>query len=383
MKNAAFITGFGAFLPNRPVGNDEIEDVLGRLSNMSTRVKLRVLSNNGILSRHYAIDPASGRQTHTQARLTAEAVWVLARNWDFALDTMECLACGTSAADQVMPSHGSMVHAELGGPACEVITTAGVCCAGMSALKYGYLNVAGGDCRNAVVTGSELASPTLRARHFQAGPAAATHAAATEALLPFENDFLRWMLSDGAGALLITRNPRAAGTALRIDWLDILSYAHETPVCMHFGLRKETDGATTGYRTVADPAELYAGGYLNLAQDIGILKERMPVLLRAALDTIKSRRELDAERIDWFLPHYSSEWMRRPFYEILAEKGLEIPYAKWFTNLAGKGNTGSAAIYIILEELASSGRLRSGQRLLCFVPESARMTFAFMHLTVA
>jgi 3-oxoacyl-[acyl-carrier-protein] synthase-3 len=373
MKNAAFITGFGVCLPNAPVGNDEIENVLGRLSSMSSRVKLRALGHNGILSRHYAID-ATGRQTHTQAELTAEAIRVLARNWDFPLASMECLACATSAGDQVIPSHGSMVHAELGGQACEVVTTAGVCCAGMAALKYGYLNVAAGNCRNAVVTGSELASPTLTARHFQA--------AAAEPVLAFDSEFLRWMLSDGAGALLITPAPRPGVPSLRIDWLDILSYAHETEVCMHFGLRKHKDGTTTGYRSVADVAELAAGGYLNLAQDVGILKDRMPVLLRAALDTMKSKRALDAAQIDWFLPHYSSEWLRRPFYDILAEKGLEIGNDKWFTNLTRKGNTGSAAIYIILEELVSSGRLKSGQRLLCFVPESARMTFAFMHLTV-
>jgi 3-oxoacyl-[acyl-carrier-protein] synthase-3 len=373
MKSAAFITGFGACLPNAPVGNDQIENVLGRLSSMSSRVKLRALGNNGITSRHYAIDPATGRQTHTQAQLTAEAIRALARNWDFPLESMECLACGTSAGDQVIPSHGSMVHAELGGPACEVVTTSGVCCAGMSALKYACLNVAAGNCQNAVATASELASPTLTARHFQA--------AAVEPMLPFDSEFLRWMLSDGAGAMLITPAPRPPAPALRIDWLDILSYAHETDVCMHFGLRKHKDGSITGYRGVADPTEL-CGGYLNLAQDVSILKDRMPVLLRAALDTMKSKRALDAKRIDWFLPHYSSEWLRRPFYDILAEKGLEIPDEKWFTNLTRKGNTGSAAIYIILDELVSSGLLQNGQRVLCFVPESARMTFAFMQLTV-
>jgi 3-oxoacyl-[acyl-carrier-protein] synthase-3 len=374
MKSTAFITGVGAFLPNQAVGNDEIESVLGRLGGMSSRVKLRTLSNNGITSRHYAIDPATGRPTHTQARMTADAIRTLARNCDFPLDKLECLVCGTSAGDQVIPSHGSMVHAELGGPACEVVTTAGVCCAGMSALKYCFLNVSAGHCRNAVATGSELASPTLTAGHFQAS--------AGERMLPFDSEFLRWMLSDGAGAMLITPTPRPPGPALRIDWLDILSYAHETDVCMHFGLKKHGDGSTTGYRTVADPAEL-CGGYLNLSQDVGILKDRMPVLLRAALDAIQSRHALNAQRIDWFLPHYSSEWLRRPFYDILAEKGLEISDEKWFTNLARKGNTGSAAIYIILDELISSGRLKSGHRLLCFVPESARMTFAFMHLTVS
>ena len=59
-----------------------------------------------------------------------------------------------------------------------------------------------------------------------------------------------------------------------------------------------------------------------------------------------------------------------------------IPQDKWFTNLHSKGNTGSASIYIMLDELFRSGQLRDGQRILCFVPESGRFTGAFMHLTV-
>jgi 3-oxoacyl-[acyl-carrier-protein] synthase III len=51
-------------------------------------------------------------------------------------------------------------------------------------------------------------------------------------------------------------------------------------------------------------------------------------------------------------------------------------------NLADKGNTGSAAIFIVLEELFHSGRLRPGQNLLCFIPESGRFSHGFARLTV-
>ena len=37
----------------------------------------------------------------------------------------------------------------------------------------------------------------------------------------------------------------------------------------------------------------------------------------------------------------------------------------------------------MLEELVASGRAKEGDRILCMVPESARMTFGFMHMTVA
>ncbi len=74
--------------------------------------------------------------------------------------------------------------------------------------------------------------------------------------------------------------------------------------------------------------------------------------------------------------------MRRRLAAGLAEVDLSIPMERWFTNLTSKGNTGAASIFIILEELFNGGHLRSGQKLLCYVPESGRFSSAFMHLTV-
>jgi 3-oxoacyl-[acyl-carrier-protein] synthase-3 len=66
----------------------------------------------------------------------------------------------------------------------------------------------------------------------------------------------------------------------------------------------------------------------------------------------------------------------------MKEIGFEIPYEKWFTNLYTKGNTGSAAIYIIIEEIFKSDRLQKGQKLLCFIPESGRFSHCYMMLSV-
>ena len=66
----------------------------------------------------------------------------------------------------------------------------------------------------------------------------------------------------------------------------------------------------------------------------------------------------------------------------MLECGFGIPMERWFTNLTHTGNIGSAAIYLILEELMYSGKLKKGDRLLCYVPESARFSVYYMHLTV-
>ena len=66
---------------------------------------------------------------------------------------------------------------------------------------------------------------------------------------------------------------------------------------------------------------------------------------------------------------------------VIATAGLPIPRERWFTNLAERGNTGSASPFIMLDELWRSGRIEPGQRLLLFVPESGRFSSGFIHLT--
>lgn len=100
-----------------------------------------------------------------------------------------------------------------------------------------------------------------------------------------------------------------------------------------------------------------------------------------ALASIVKKYKIKPEEIDWFLPHYSSGYFRDKFYNGMKNIDFEIPYERWFTNLAKKGNTGSASIYIIMEELFNSGKLKKGQKLLCFIPESGRFSHCYMMLT--
>jgi 3-oxoacyl-[acyl-carrier-protein] synthase-3 len=94
------------------------------------------------------------------------------------------------------------------------------------------------------------------------------------------------------------------------------------------------------------------------------------------------KKNLKADEVDWFLPHYSSGFFREKLFSAMEEIDFNIPYEKWFTNLSYKGNTGSASIYVILEELFHSGKLKEGQKLLCFIPESGRFSIAYMLLSV-
>ena len=376
----AYITDIAVFLPNEPVDNQQIEQVLGMVHQTPSRTRGVILRNNKIRQRHYAIEPGTGRITHSNAQLTAEAVRRLAPHDGFTLDEIECLACGTSSPDQLMPGHGLMVHGELASAPCEVASMSGICLSGISALKFAALNVASGTTANAVATGSELASSFMRSELFEAVSAQRGAELEASPSTCFDADFLRWMLSDGAGAAFVAPAPAAGRLSLRIDWIEHLSFAGELETCMYSGAVKNADGSITGWRSLDGATG--AGAFL-VKQDVKLLNgEIISTIVNRTLTRVAAKHALAPEEITWFLPHYSSDYFRQSLHDRMVEIGFGIPQERWFTNLATKGNTGSASIYIILEELFHSNLLKRGDSILCMVPESGRFSVAYLLFTV-
>jgi len=375
MRTDVFLTRTGAYLPFDPVGNEQIEDVLGRVGGKPSRARRIVLRSNGIESRHYAIDRTTGEPAMTNAQLTSRAIRALGDD----IGRVDCLVTGTSLPDQLMPGHAVMVHGELGWPQLEAVSCAGICLAGTAALKHAWLSVRAGDAHRAIATGSELASPILLARNFDAEHDLKVQALEARPEIAFEKDFLRWMLSDGAGAVLLERTPRGP-LSLRIDWIDLSSAAHELPTCMYAGADKNPDESLRGWLTVPQ-SEWQAQSIFSVKQDVRLLNENIArATLAEPLKAVVAKRGLKADDIDWFLPHLSSSYFVQPMLDSLAEVGLPIPRERWFTNLTTKGNTGSASPYIMLDELFRSGRIRPGHKLLMFVPESGRFSSGFVYM---
>ncbi len=374
MTTDVFITRSAAYLPLAPVSNDEMESVLGKVGGKPSRSRRIILRNNGIVSRHYALDPESGEPVMTNAQLTASAIRELG-------DTgpVDCLATGTSIPDQLMPGHGVMVHGELGWPQLEVVSLAGICLSGAAALKYAFMAVATGSAQRAVATGSELLSPLMHARNFEAECAHKTAQLETHPEIAFEKDFLRWMLSDGAGALLLEPRP-GPGLSLRIKWIELFSNAHRMPTCMYAGGDKMADGSVRGWMRF--PVSDWASqSIFAIKQDVRLLNEQIaPMTLIEPILALRERRGLRAEQIDWFLPHLSSHYFQPILEKSLDSIDFNIPQSRWFTNLATCGNTGSASPYIMLDALMRSGKIKSGQTLLLYVPESGRFSSGFICL---
>lgn len=384
MRMKAFITDIAGFLPNAPVDNDHIEAVLGMVAGKPSRSRKLVLRNNKIKSRHYAINPATGEFTHNSAQLAAEAVRALMTKSASKLEDITCLCVGTTSPDLMIPSHGSMVHGELQSPPCEIYSAGGVCTASISALKHAALCVASGEHSSAISVASEFSSRFMRSKNFEPEVEAMVEALEAKPELAFEKDFLRWMLSDGAGAMMVQSQPKADGMSLAIDWIDYVSYAGEMPVCMYSGGNKREDGSMKSWENYENPMDIIRTGVKAIKQDAKILNEQiLPVTVGKGLSASIKKHNLKADEIDWFLPHYSSGFFKDKLDTAMQDIDFKVPDDKWFTNLYTVGNIGSASMFLIIEELFNSGKLKKGDRLLCYIPESARFSVCYMHLTVA
>lgn len=369
-----YLTRTASYLPLEPVGNDEMEDVLGKIGGRASKARRLVLRSNGIQRRHYALDRKTGEAVMTNAEMAARAVEALGD-----IGAVDCLAAATSRPDQLMPGHGVMVHGELGWPRLEVVSLAGICVAGAAAFKHAWLSVRAGNATRTVAVASELASLGLHARNFEAEAEHKLQELESRPEIAFEKDFLRWMLSDGAGAVLLENKPNGP-LSLRVDWVELSSAANELSACMYSGAEKNADGSLTGWQRFT-PEEWATRSIFTVKQDVKLLNDNVTrATLIEPLKELVKKYDLGGQTIDWFLPHISSNYFAEPVAAGLVEAGLNIPRVNWFTNLTEKGNTGSASPFIMLDELFKSGRIKKGHKLLMFVPESGRFSSCFIFM---
>lgn len=372
-----YINRISKYLPGLPVANDEMEDYLGKINDIPSKSKSVVLRNNGITNRYYAMDK-QGHSTHSSASLNAAAAELLFDK-DFTKEMVEILGCGTSLADQLLPSHAAMVCGELGLPPVEIISPSGSCCTGIQAIQYAYLYLKSGLKNNAVITAGEVVSRLLHARHFEAESDALMRLNENP-IVGFEKDFLRWMLSDGAGAALIQNEPNKEGLSLKIDFLETRSYAGELETCMYMGALKNEDGSLQGWSAM-EPDQWLTKSVFPFKQDIKLLGANILRLGARMLQDISQKNKINLEEVTYFCPHISSNYFKEKTYEEMYKFDLGIPWEKWFTNLSYVGNIGSASIFVMLEELLNTGKIKKGDKILCMVPESARFTYAWLQLT--
>jgi len=220
-----YLKSAGLHLPGAPIDNDGMDAYIAPLNRMSARIKQRILAENGIKQRYYAIDP-EGKTTISNAALAARAIEDCLCRGQVSLGDVSLLASGSGGGDALMPGFANMIQGELAAQPMETLSVHGICVAGVGAMQA----VAQGielDNGHAlgVAVGSEMPSRLFKRSRFAAR---GYHA-------DFDAHFLRWMLSDGAGAVLLGRRDAPGdmqeGVRIKLRWIHQKSFSGDYPAC--------------------------------------------------------------------------------------------------------------------------------------------------------
>lgn len=360
-----YITDTASFMPGEAVNNEEMDQYIGSINRMSDRIKMRILAENGIQHRHYAIDE-KGQSLHSVTSMGANVVAALSKN-----DAPQFLAAATTGSDCAAPGLANLIQGELALPPLETLSVSGICAASIGALNAAASAIQSGAADTAITVASEFPSRLFKASRFEN----------READIDFDAHFLRWMLSDGAGGVMLRNQAAAQGISFRLKWIHQRSFSGDMPTCMQVG--QSIGNTLPGYLDYPTLAEAEKAGAFDLRQNIRTLPNLFDMGLHEYAGLVKDGH-VNPSDIDWFLCHYSSERFKPMMADLMQEAGIAIPTEKWFSNLSSKGNTGSASIFIMLDEFFKTKKasLKVGQQIFGFVPESGRFSVAYFLLEV-
>jgi 3-oxoacyl-[acyl-carrier-protein] synthase-3 len=355
-----YITSTGSYLPGEPVDNEHIEQYLGNVIGQK-RIRSKILNANGIQTRHYALDKKQN-ETHSLYEIAAKAVMNCLPQDKNPLP-IDYLSAGTTYAPLLAPGLSSLLHDQLSKDkvidhSLEINSNSGICSSGAQAFVNAARAVKSGDADAAICVGVEQSSVGLKSKAFRTTydiPAILRDVRTSKWFMAV---FLRYMLSDGAGAFLLEPQPREDHISLKVNWTYSRSFANQAPLCMQL------------------PSKT-----MILSQDVAILARYMAPLSKKALEGALCAHEETLDNYTMVLPHMSSYYFEPAVKKALAKlsPNRAVPY---WTNLRTAGNTGAASIFIMLDEYLKTKPVASGDRILLFVPESGQFNYVLISLTV-
>lgn len=360
------IAGTGSYLPGEPVAVDQVESVLGRLDGLPARLAARVdqfrerlLSRSGVAQRHFAIDPVDRRATETNASLAERASRSALQAAGTEADAIDLLVCSNCAADGFTPPTSALIQERLGIRRCTEIEIHSNCTGVPKGLQIALDMLRQGRYRKALMIYTQLSSVFLRKEFYN--PAKVT----------LEHITLRWMLSDGAGAMVLSS---ADGDQDRPELLDayVESVGCGEPPGMTMSLGAEC-GPELAHLPTPFLHAIHDAGLHHLWQDVSRVSGQGAEYLAKGLRNMLETFEVAPDDVATFiLPfpgnHFLNDRHRQSFARLL---GLDIEPRVPFL-VPQFGYCGGAASLVQFDRMARDGSFRPGDLIAVYVEESSK-----------
>ena len=300
------ICGTGSCAPEEVWDND-------RLAGMVETSDEWIRERTGVVRRHIA------GENETTASLASKAARLALENAGMKPEEIELIIAATISPDQIMPSTSCEIQRQIGAANATCFDLNAACTGFLFALNTAQAYIGQGICRTALVIGAETLSD----------------------LTNWQDRSTCILFGDGAGAAVL----KADDAGLYAQVTHSNGEKGSVLTCASRNRRiyeNDAHGPETYMRM--DGREVFKFAVSKVPE---------------AIEELLEKTGLGIGEIDHFLLHQANERIVRSVAKRLKE-GME----KFPVNMAEYGNTSSASIPILLDELNRSGRLKRGEKII-------------------
>lgn len=336
------IIGTGSYLPGEPISNDRLASIFGRQV-------IWVSEMLGGHTRHFALDldRLELQEGESNANMATRAARQAISDANIDPMSIDLIVMSTSTPDYPFPATALFVQEQLGLPDCCVMELRSGCAGMAQAFLIATHLIRAGVSHRALLIGSDLISPFVclfRNKLDHLGKAYLVSLA---------------MFGDGAGAVVLSSGVSGGGV------LDCMSRSMSTGIAPGMILRAGGALAPPGSPQFAE------GEFTKtFDHDFRKIMKHAPDLIKAAKKWLTEEREYNLSDVDFFIPPQ----VNARLINVVATQ-MGAPSTKVCSNFARVGNTVSASIYIVLDQMNKEGVLKPNDMLVLLPAEATKWIY--------
>jgi 3-oxoacyl-[acyl-carrier-protein] synthase-3 len=303
-----------------------------------------IRQRTGITTRHYAPDGVGAAELAEHASRAALAdAGLVPTDIDYVL-------FNTMTPDHIFPGSGPLLGARLGLSGVPALDLRAQCAAMIFSLQVAEGLFASGAATRILLASAENHGAFMPWTDWDVLEGKSDHKPSEEAWdRANRHRGLAIIFGDGAGALVLEKDPSGRAGLLSTDIHSAGELNDELLIPIGFRRRP--------YVSHQDVEQDRMVPRMNGREVFRHAVSKLPATVRAACE--KAGVALDD--VDWFIGHQANERINA-----LVRERLDVPTERMPSNIARYGNTSSATIPILLDEMRRDGRLQPGQLLCLF-----------------
>lgn len=358
-RHKVYVCGSGSYLPGAPIPFTDIETVLGELTGAPPKIRKWMARTNELMGElldieyvHYGIDPVTREFTEDNISMAVKAARKALEAAGMQPGDIDLICYGAAHQDQ-MPTASVRIQEELGIEVCDEFAIHANCTSAYKAMYLAHRLIESGRNTNALVLSSSMASSELRAEYYN------------QALVDKESLFLRWFLSDGAGAAIMSADRSAAkGFAVETTYIESiggkrspLMYNHRPALWLN-------------------PKKEYEEGLHHLRQNFRnalsseIFQEEGGSIFFNGLRRMLAERSISGDSIRCFQINLPAKHIVQSIMDECRELGISDE--AYYSRLDQLGYCGPPMVFICLDRILREEQFAPQDRVVSFVTEVSK-----------